>query len=49
MTIHERIERERRDQFYDWIHSFLTEDIPTLFQIVTLITIAWVLCGMCPG
>ena len=49
MTIHERIERERRDQLYDWIYSFLTEDIPTLFQIATLIAIAWVLCGMCPG
>ena len=49
MTIHERIERERRDQFYDWIHSVLTEDIPTMFQISGLIAIAWVLCGMCPG
>ena len=49
MTIHERIERERRDQLYDWIYSFLTEDIPTLFQIGALVTCAWVLCGMWPG
>ena len=49
MTIHERIEQARRNQFYDWIHSFLTDGIPTLFQIGALITCAWVLCGMCPG
>ena len=49
MTIHERIERERRDQFYDWIHSFITDGIPLYFQIGVLVACAWVLCGMCPG
>jgi hypothetical protein len=47
MTIHERIEHERRDQFYDWIRTVLTEDIPTMLQISGLIAGAWVLCGMC--
>ena len=49
MTIHERIERERRDQLYDLIGSFITDGIPLLLKVGSLVACAWVLCGMCPG
>ena len=49
MTIHERIEQARRNQFYDWIGGFIMDGIPLLLKVGALVACAWVLCGMCPG
>ena len=47
MTVHERVEQSRRNQFYEGVRSVLFELIPLCVKVAVLLALASVFCGMC--